>query len=70
MVSFFQPVATTTGRTNALGRLGFLQFAATSGNGVYTQASNLREQAITTVTKALRFETHIQTPLVFIERAD
>jgi hypothetical protein len=50
--------------------LGVLQFAAPRGNGVYTQASNVREQAITTVTKALGFETDIQTPLVFIERAD
>jgi hypothetical protein len=50
--------------------LGVLQFAATGSNGVYTQASNLREHAITPVAQALRFETDIQTPLVFIERAD
>jgi hypothetical protein len=50
--------------------LGGVQFAAPRGDGVDTQPSNLRERAITTVTKALRLETDVQTPLVFIERAD
>jgi hypothetical protein len=50
--------------------LGCLQFATASCNGVHTQASDLSEHASTTVTEALRFQTDIQTALVFIECAD
>jgi hypothetical protein len=39
-------------------------------NGVHTQASNLSDGPITTVTQTLRFQSDIQSALMLIKCAD
>jgi hypothetical protein len=66
---FFSAEATATRRADPFTRFRTLEFAATFGDGVYIQAGDRRQTAITTAPQFLRLQSHIESPLVFIESA-